>query len=61
MEALESAQISIDIAMYSFTDRPLAEQLVRLAQNVVRVHESIVTGENTRKRDSGSSTTEILI
>ena len=34
---LGRAKISIDIAMYSFTDRELAEELGRLARSGVRV------------------------
>jgi phosphatidylserine/phosphatidylglycerophosphate/cardiolipin synthase-like enzyme len=35
--ALNSATVSVDIAMYSFTDRSLAEELVRLSRHGVRV------------------------
>ena len=37
LERLERAQRSVDIAMYAFTDKYIAETLVRLAQKGVRV------------------------
>ncbi len=37
MEMLERAKVSVDVAMYSFTDRELAEELGRLARSGVRV------------------------
>ncbi len=61
METLDSAKVSIDIAMYSFTDRPLAEQLVRLARNGVRVRVYRDWREYEEERQRGSSTTDILI
>ena len=36
-KTLSSAKVSIDVAMYSFTDHELAEELVRLAKSGVRV------------------------
>jgi phosphatidylserine/phosphatidylglycerophosphate/cardiolipin synthase-like enzyme len=61
METLGSARVSIDIAMYSFTDRPLAEQLVRLARSGVRVRVYRDWREFEQERQRGSSTTEMLI
>jgi phosphatidylserine/phosphatidylglycerophosphate/cardiolipin synthase-like enzyme len=51
IETLRAAKVSVDIAMYSFTDRDLAEELVRLAKSGVRVR-AIVTGESTSRRNS---------
>jgi phosphatidylserine/phosphatidylglycerophosphate/cardiolipin synthase-like enzyme len=61
METLGSARVSIDIAMYSFTDRPLAEELVRLARSGVRVRVYRDWREFEQERQRGSSTTEMLI
>lgn len=53
MEMLHTAKISVDIAMYSFTDRELVEELGRLARCGVRVpglprQRSIRTGKPAR-------------
>jgi phosphatidylserine/phosphatidylglycerophosphate/cardiolipin synthase-like enzyme len=61
METLGSARVSIDIAMYSFTDRPLAEELVRLARSGVRVRVYRDWREFEQERQRGFSTTEMLI
>ena len=37
LEMLHSAKRSVDIAMYSFTDRELAEELVELARSGVKI------------------------
>jgi phosphatidylserine/phosphatidylglycerophosphate/cardiolipin synthase-like enzyme len=37
IETLRTAKVSVDVAMYSFTDRELAAELVRLARSGVRV------------------------
>lgn len=36
VETLRQAKVSVDVAMYSFTDRELAEELARLARNGMR-------------------------
>src|SRR5438105_9943388 len=37
LDRLEGAQRSIDIAMYAFTDRALADEVIKLARRGVRV------------------------
>jgi phosphatidylserine/phosphatidylglycerophosphate/cardiolipin synthase-like enzyme len=37
IETLRTAKVSVDVAMYSFTDREPAAELVRLARSGVRV------------------------
>jgi phosphatidylserine/phosphatidylglycerophosphate/cardiolipin synthase-like enzyme len=37
IETLRTAKVSVDVAMYSYTDRELAAELVRLAHSGVRV------------------------
>jgi phosphatidylserine/phosphatidylglycerophosphate/cardiolipin synthase-like enzyme len=61
MDTLNSATASIDIAMYSFTDRSLAEELVRLSRRGVRVRVYRDWREYEQERQRGSSTTELLI
>jgi phosphatidylserine/phosphatidylglycerophosphate/cardiolipin synthase-like enzyme len=37
METLRSAKVSVNVAMYSFTDHELAKELIQLAKSGVRV------------------------
>ncbi len=61
METLSRATVSIDVAMYSFTDKELAEELCRLAQSGVRVR-VYRDGEQCRQEsERGQSTTELLL
>jgi len=46
--------------MYSFTDRELAEELVRLARSGVRVRVYRDSRESMQENQRGSSTTEAL-
>jgi phosphatidylserine/phosphatidylglycerophosphate/cardiolipin synthase-like enzyme len=61
IETLHSAKVSVDIAMYSFTDRDLAEELVRLAKNGVRVRVYRDWREYEQEQQRGASTTEMLV
>jgi phosphatidylserine/phosphatidylglycerophosphate/cardiolipin synthase-like enzyme len=61
IETLHSAKVSVDIAMYSFTDRDLAEELVRLAKSGVRVRVYRDWREYEQEKQRGSSTTEMLV
>ncbi len=61
MEMLERAKISIDVAMYSFTDRELAEELGRLARSGVRVRVYRDSVQYQQESQHGLSTTEILL
>ncbi|WP_433975610.1 phospholipase D-like domain-containing protein [Tunturiibacter lichenicola] len=58
---MRSAKRSIDVAMYSFTDLRLAEELVKLARAgvAVRVHRDAKEYEQEMRR--GHSTTEVLV
>jgi phosphatidylserine/phosphatidylglycerophosphate/cardiolipin synthase-like enzyme len=60
-DSLHTAKRSIDLAMYSFTDLRLAEELVKLARAgvVVRVYRD--GREYEQEMHRGQSTTEILI
>jgi phosphatidylserine/phosphatidylglycerophosphate/cardiolipin synthase-like enzyme len=46
---LRTAKVSVDVAMYSFTDRELAEELVALAHSGVKVR-VIVTRVSSMRR-----------
>jgi phosphatidylserine/phosphatidylglycerophosphate/cardiolipin synthase-like enzyme len=61
MESLQSAKRPIDVAMYSFTDLRLAEELVKLAHVgvIVRVYRDGIEYEQEKRR--GKSTTEVLV
>ena len=61
IESLQSAKRSIDVAMYSFTDQRLAEELVKLAQAgvIVRVYRDGNEYEKEKRR--GESATEVLV
>ncbi len=61
MEMLERAKVSIDVAMYSFTDRELAEELGRLARSGVRVRVYRDSVQYEQESQHGLSTTEILL
>jgi PLD-like domain len=52
---------SVDVAMYSFTDRELAAELVRLARSGVRVRVYRDSRESTQENQRGSSTTATLL
>jgi phosphatidylserine/phosphatidylglycerophosphate/cardiolipin synthase-like enzyme len=60
-DSLRSAKRSIDVAMYSFTDLRLADELVKLARAgvAVRVHRDAKEYEQEMRR--GHSTTEVLV
>ena len=61
METLSRARVSIDVAMYSFTDRELAEELCRLAQSGVRVRVYRDGEQYQQESERGQSTTELLL
>ena len=61
MEMLERAKVSIDIAMYSFTDKELAEELGQLARSGVRVRVYRDSAQYEQESQRGMSTTEILL
>ena len=61
MEMLGRAKISIDIAMYSFTDRELAEELGRLSRSGVRVRVYRDGEQYEQETQHGLSATEILL
>ena len=58
---MQSAKRSVDVAMYSFTDLRLAEELVKLAHEgvIVRVYRDGSEYEQEKRR--GESTTEVLV
>ena len=58
---LGRAKVSIDIAMYSFTDRELAEELARLARSGVRVRVYRDSAQYEQESQHGMSTTEVLL
>ena len=61
-ERLDSAQHTVDIAMYAFTDRYLAEELVRLARRGVQIRlyrdrdQYEEEQRNARQRNRGTTT-----
>ena len=61
METLRSAKVSVDVAMYSFTDHELAKELIRLAKNGVRVRVYRDWREYEQEKERGSSTAELLV
>ncbi len=61
METLGRARVSIDVAMYSFTDRELAGELCRLARSGVRVRVYRDREQYQQERQRGQSTTEMLL
>ncbi len=58
---LERAKVSIDVAMYSFTDWELAEELGRLARSGVRVRVYRDSVQSEQESQHGLSTTQILL
>ena len=60
METLSRARVSIDVAMYSFTDRELAEELCRLARSGVRVR-VYRDGEQYQQESERGQSTELLL
>ena len=56
IETLRTAKVSVDVAMYSFTDRELAAELVRLARSGVRVRVYRDSKESMQENQRGSST-----
>ena len=61
MQMLGRAKVSIDVAMYSFTDMELAEELGRLAWSGVRVRVYRDSAKYEQESQRGISTTEILL
>jgi phosphatidylserine/phosphatidylglycerophosphate/cardiolipin synthase-like enzyme len=61
IETLRTAKVSVDVAMYSFTDRELAAELVRLARSGVRVRVYCDSRESMQENQRGSSTTATLL
>jgi phosphatidylserine/phosphatidylglycerophosphate/cardiolipin synthase-like enzyme len=61
IETLRTAKVSVDVAMYSFTDRELAAELVRLARSGVRVRVYRDSRESMQENERGSSTTATLL
>jgi phosphatidylserine/phosphatidylglycerophosphate/cardiolipin synthase-like enzyme len=61
IETLRTAKVSVDVAMYSFTDRELAAELVRLARSGVRVRVYRDSRESMQENQRGSSTTATLL
>jgi PLD-like domain len=53
IETLRTAKVSVDVAMYSFTDRELAAELVRLARSGVRCVSTVIR-ENQSRRASAA-------
>jgi phosphatidylserine/phosphatidylglycerophosphate/cardiolipin synthase-like enzyme len=54
-------RVSVDVAMYSFTDRELAAELVRLARSGVRVRVYRDSRESVQENQRGSSITATLL
>src|SRR5258707_12573590 len=61
IETLRTAKVSVDVAMYSFTDRELAAELVRLARSGVRVRVYRDWRESMQENRRGSSITATLL
>jgi phosphatidylserine/phosphatidylglycerophosphate/cardiolipin synthase-like enzyme len=61
IETLRTAKVYVDVAMYSFTDRELTEELVRLARSGVRVRVYRDSREYLQEKQRGSSTTAMLL
>jgi len=61
IETLRTAKVYVDVAMYSFTDRELTEELVRLARSGVRVRVYRDSREYLQENQRGSSTTAMLL
>src|SRR5260370_1670285 len=54
IETLRTAKVSVDVAMYSFTDRELAAELVRLARSGVRARVYRAWRDSIQKNQRGS-------
>jgi len=61
MEMLHTARVSVDVAMYSFTDRELAEELARLARSGVQIRVYRDSGQYEQESQRELSTSEILL
>jgi phosphatidylserine/phosphatidylglycerophosphate/cardiolipin synthase-like enzyme len=61
IETLRTAKVTVDVAMYSFTDRELAAELVRLARSGVRVRVYRDSRESMQENQRGASTTATLL
>ena len=61
LEMLRTAKVSVDVAMYSFTDRELAEELVALAHSGVKVRVYRDSREFYEENQRGSSTTTAML
>jgi phosphatidylserine/phosphatidylglycerophosphate/cardiolipin synthase-like enzyme len=61
LEMLRTAKASVDVAMYSFTDHELAEELVKLAQSGVKVRVYRDLREFNEENQRGLSTTAMLM
>ena len=61
IETLRTAKVSVDVAMYSFTDRELAAELVRLARSGVRVRVYRDSRESMQENQRGFSTTPTML
>jgi phosphatidylserine/phosphatidylglycerophosphate/cardiolipin synthase-like enzyme len=55
IETLRTAKVYVDVAMYSFTDRELTEELVRLARSRVRIRVYRDSREYLQENQRGSS------
>jgi phosphatidylserine/phosphatidylglycerophosphate/cardiolipin synthase-like enzyme len=61
LKVLRTAKVSVDVAMYSFTDQEIAEELVRLSHIGVRVRVYRDGREFLQEEKRGSSTTANLL
>jgi phosphatidylserine/phosphatidylglycerophosphate/cardiolipin synthase-like enzyme len=61
LKMLRTAKVSVDVAMYSFTDQEIAEELVRLAHTGIRVRVYRDAREVLQEEKRGSSTTATLL
>jgi phosphatidylserine/phosphatidylglycerophosphate/cardiolipin synthase-like enzyme len=61
LEILGTAKVSVDVAMYSFTDRELAEELITLAKSGVKIRVYRDSREFNDENQRGPSTTAMLL
>jgi phosphatidylserine/phosphatidylglycerophosphate/cardiolipin synthase-like enzyme len=61
LETLRTAKVSVDVAMYSFTDLELAAELVALARSGVRVRVYRDSRESANESQRGITTTSLLL
>lgn len=61
LDVLETARVSVDVAMYSFTDRELAEELGRLARRGVHVRVYRDRSEYAHEEQRGLSVVSMLL